>query len=60
MPERPAWRYIFSCDPRLTFEVVERVRKVTTLPVIVKLSPNVMDITAIAQAAADAGADAVS
>jgi dihydroorotate dehydrogenase (NAD+) catalytic subunit len=51
---------LFSCDPRLTFEVVERVRKVTTLPVIVKLSPNVMDITAIARAAADAGADAVS
>jgi dihydroorotate dehydrogenase (NAD+) catalytic subunit len=51
---------LFSCDPRLTFEVVKRVRKVTTLPVIVKLSPNVTDITAIARAAADAGADAVS
>ncbi len=51
---------LFSGDPRLTFEVVERVRKVTTLPVIVKLSPNVTDITAIARAAADAGADAVS
>jgi dihydroorotate dehydrogenase (NAD+) catalytic subunit len=51
---------LFSCDARLTFEVVERVRKVTRLPLIVKLSPNVTDITAIARAAEDAGADAVS
>jgi dihydroorotate dehydrogenase (NAD+) catalytic subunit len=51
---------LFSCDPRLTFEVVERVRKVTRLPLIVKLSPNVTDIIAIARAAEDAGADAVS
>jgi dihydroorotate dehydrogenase (NAD+) catalytic subunit len=51
---------LFSCDPRLTYEVVAHVRKATTLPVIVKLSPNVTDITAIARAAEDAGADAVS
>ena len=51
---------LFSCDPHLTFQVVERVRKVTSLPLIVKLSPNVTDITAIARAAEDAGADAVS
>ena len=51
---------LFSCDPRLTFQVVERVRKATALPLIVKLSPNVTDITAIARAAEDAGADAVS
>jgi dihydroorotate dehydrogenase (NAD+) catalytic subunit len=51
---------LFSCDPHLTFQVVERVRRVTSLPLIVKLSPNVTDITAIARAAEDAGADAVS
>jgi dihydroorotate dehydrogenase (NAD+) catalytic subunit len=51
---------LFSSDPRLTFEVVERVRKETPLPLIVKLSPNVTDITIIARAAEDAGADAVS
>jgi dihydroorotate dehydrogenase (NAD+) catalytic subunit len=51
---------LFSCDARLTFEVVECVRKVTPLPLFVKLSPNVTDITTIARAAADAGADAVS
>ena len=51
---------LFSCDPRLTFQVVERVRKATALPLIVKLSPNVTDITAVARAAEEAGADAVS
>lgn len=51
---------LFSSDPRLTFEVVERVRKVTSLPLLVKLSPNVTDITVIARAAEEAGADAVS
>src|SRR5262249_3832057 len=38
----------------------ERVRAVYPLPVIAKLTPNVTDITCIAQAAAEAGADAVS
>jgi dihydroorotate dehydrogenase (NAD+) catalytic subunit len=51
---------LFSSDPRLTFEVVSRVRQVTALPLIVKLSPNVTDITTIARAAEEAGADAVS
>jgi dihydroorotate dehydrogenase (NAD+) catalytic subunit len=40
--------------------VVERVRQVTSLPLLVKLSPNVTDITAIARAAEEAGADAIS
>ncbi len=51
---------IFGVDPRLTYKVASAVRKATTLPLIVKLSPNVTDITVIARAAADAGADAVS
>ncbi len=51
---------LFSSDPRLTFKVIERIRKVTALPLIVKLSPNVTDITTIARAAEEAGADAVS
>jgi dihydroorotate dehydrogenase (NAD+) catalytic subunit len=51
---------LFSCDPRLTFEVVARVRKVTPLPLVVKLSPNVTDITSIARAAEEAGADAIA
>jgi dihydroorotate dehydrogenase (NAD+) catalytic subunit len=40
--------------------VVERVRKVTALPVIPKLAPNVSDIAVFARAAEEAGADAIS
>ena len=47
-------------DPRATHEVVAAVRAATRLPVIAKLTPNVTDIAAIARAARDAGADAVS
>ncbi|MDH7482446.1 MAG: dihydroorotate dehydrogenase [Armatimonadota bacterium] len=50
----------FGVDPRMTFEVVNAVRKATHLPIIPKLSPNVTDIVAIAHAAVDAGADAIS
>ncbi|MCL6520282.1 MAG: dihydroorotate dehydrogenase [Armatimonadetes bacterium] len=50
----------FGVEPRMTFEVVNAVRKATHLPIIPKLSPNVADIVAIAHAAVDAGADAIS
>jgi dihydroorotate dehydrogenase (NAD+) catalytic subunit len=50
----------FGTDPRLTHEVVRAVRQISSLPVIPKLSPNVTDITVIARAAAEAGADALS
>ncbi len=50
----------FGTNPDLTFKVVSAVRKHTKLPLIVKLSPNVTDITTIAKAAVDAGADALS
>ncbi len=50
----------FGGDPRMTFEVVSAVRRVTKLPVIPKLSPNVGDITVFARACEEAGADALS
>lgn len=50
----------FGTNPDLTFRVVNAVRKYTRLPLIVKLSPNVTDITLIAKAAQDAGADVLS
>jgi dihydroorotate dehydrogenase (NAD+) catalytic subunit len=50
----------FSTDPALAHRVVKAAREVTALPLIPKLSPNVTDITAIARAVAEAGADAVS
>jgi len=51
---------LFCFDPNATTELVKTVRKQTSLPLIVKLSPNVTDITQIAKSAEDAGADAVS
>ena len=50
----------FATDPEVTRRVVAGVRKVCPLPLIAKLTPNVTNIVPIAQAAADAGADAVS
>jgi dihydroorotate dehydrogenase (NAD+) catalytic subunit len=50
----------FATDPEVTSRVVTGVREVCPLPVIAKLTPNVTDVVAIAQAAAVAGADAVS
>lgn len=47
-----------SCD--MAAEVTRQVRKVTTKPLVVKLSPNVTSITEIAKAVEAAGADAVS
>ena len=50
----------FGTDPKAAAEVTAAVKKVTTKPVIVKLSPNVTDITEMAKAAEAAGADALS
>lgn len=50
----------FGVDPGMAAAVTAAVRANTTLPVIVKLSPNVTDIVVIAEACAAAGADALS
>jgi dihydroorotate dehydrogenase (NAD+) catalytic subunit len=50
----------FGVDPRLAAQVTSEVKAATTLPVIVKLSPNVADIKEIALAVEEAGADAIS
>ncbi|MGH9311570.1 MAG: dihydroorotate dehydrogenase [Vicinamibacterales bacterium] len=50
----------FGCSLAGTFDVVSAVRKVTRLPVIPKLTPNVTDVASFARAAEEAGADAVS
>src|SRR6187431_315642 len=50
----------FGCSLTGTFDVVSAVKKATHLPVIPKLTPNVTDVASFAQAAEDAGADAVS
>ena len=50
----------FGCSLRGTFDVVSAVRKVTGLPILPKLTPNVTDVASFARAAEEAGADAVS
>ena len=50
----------FGTDPAAAAAVTRAVKKVTTKPVIVKLSPNVTDIVSIARACEDAGADGIS
>ncbi len=50
----------FGTNPDAAAEVTAAVKKVTTKPVIIKLSPNVTDIVSIAKACEDAGPDGIS
>jgi dihydroorotate dehydrogenase (NAD+) catalytic subunit len=50
----------FGCSLTGTYDVVSAIRKVTSLPVIPKLTPNVTDPSSFARAAEEAGADAIS
>jgi dihydroorotate dehydrogenase (NAD+) catalytic subunit len=50
----------FSATPKPAYRVLSAVRQATRLPLVAKLSPNTADIAAIAQAAQDAGMEAVS
>jgi len=50
----------FGSDPRMVAQVVGTARKLSRRPLWVKLSPNVTDITIIAKAAEEAGADALT
>jgi len=51
---------VFGTDPRAAAEVTAAVRRQTTLPMIVKLTPNASDVVAVARAVVDAGADALT
>ncbi|MBI4295071.1 MAG: dihydroorotate dehydrogenase [Chloroflexi bacterium] len=50
----------FGTSPQSAAAVTAAVRQVTTLPVIVKLTPNVTDVVPVARAVAQAGADAIT
>lgn len=50
----------FGADPRLAARVVSRVRAVTRLPLITKLTPQVTDVCLVARAVEEAGSEAVS
>ncbi len=59
-PNVKAGGMVFGVDPNAAFRVVRGIRDQTSKPLIVKLSPNVTDITEIALAAQEAGADCLS
>jgi dihydroorotate dehydrogenase (NAD+) catalytic subunit len=50
----------FGCSLIGTYDVVNGVRRVTSLPLIPKLTPNVTDVASFARASEEAGADAIS
>lgn len=49
-----------AMEPEWTYRIVKMVKEVTSIPLIVKLSPNVSDISSIAISAQEGGADAIS
>lgn len=59
-PNVKAGGMAFGTDLKATFELLSAVRRVTRLPLIAKLSPNVTDITEFARTARDAGCDGLS
>ena len=59
-PNVKAGGLAYGTKPELAAEVTKVAKEHATVPVMVKLSPNVTDITEIAKAVADAGADALS
>jgi dihydroorotate dehydrogenase (NAD+) catalytic subunit len=59
-PNLNAGGMAFGADLQLTEKTVSAVRQRTSLPLLVKLTPNVTDIVSIARAAEEAGADIVS
>ena len=59
-PNVKAGGLAYGTKPELAAEVTKMAKEHATVPVMVKLSPNVTDITEIARAVADAGADALS
>ncbi len=59
-PNVKAGGMAFGVDPQAAYSVINAVRKQTSKPLIAKLSPNVSDITEIALAVQEAGADCLS
>ncbi|HET90186.1 MAG TPA: dihydroorotate dehydrogenase [Chloroflexi bacterium] len=54
------YRLMFAADPYVASQVTRRVKLNTDIPVLVKLSPNVTDLSRIAEAVVEAGADGIT
>lgn len=59
-PNVKAGGIIFGTDPTVAHNLIKKIREKISLPLIVKLSPNVTDIKVMARAVEEAGADAIS
>jgi dihydroorotate dehydrogenase (NAD+) catalytic subunit len=59
-PNLKAGGSLFAADPKAVYQVISKTRQASSTFLMAKLSPNVADIARIAQAAEEAGADAVS
>ncbi len=59
-PNVKAGGIVFGTDPAVAYDLIREIRRSTSLPLIVKLSPNVTDIAVMARSVEEAGADAVS
>jgi len=59
-PNIKAGGIIFGKDPKMVYEIVKNVKDVTKIPLIAKLTPEVKNITEIARAAFEAGADGLT
>lgn len=59
-PNIKAGGLAFGADPEILDNVISSCRKVTSKPLIVKLTPNVLDIALLAKTAENAGADIIS
>ncbi|MEA3374965.1 MAG: dihydroorotate dehydrogenase [Chloroflexota bacterium] len=54
------YQQMFAADPYVSAQVTRQVKRYTDTPVLVKLSPNVTDISEIAEAVVEAGADGIT
>ncbi len=54
------YQQMFAADPYVSSQVTRQVKRYTDVPVLVKLSPNVTDISEIARAVVEAGADGIT
>ncbi|MDH3975737.1 MAG: dihydroorotate dehydrogenase [Deltaproteobacteria bacterium] len=59
-PNVKAGGIVFGTDPAVAHNLIKKIREKISLPLIVKLSPNVTDIKVMARAVEEAGADALS
>ncbi len=59
-PNLKQGKNLFGQDPKITYNIIKKVKKITSIPIIAKLTPQVKDITEIALACQKADCDIIS